>query len=439
MKVCPNCGKEFDGDINFCSACGTKLISPNACPNCGAEISDDAQFCPKCGAKLSYVKKCKSCGFETEDDFEFCPKCGKELEKSRVSNQVAASGNKSASTTPRAPLFTDKNKVKQVITYLALAFIGVAALLLTIGWFGDIVGGSALGEKASLSIKYYFGGYSETLKEIKEGYKYGDAYMYELFTYIFDCIFYFAGLVVSLITLVLGLLDASKNVKANKPIEFKYFIASVLAGVPHIVFLGIRYSAELSSHGTSISAGYGWGIALMIAATFITIITVLVQKIAIAVVDKKNYIAPILTSVASIFMLVLCFWGNNLVIAQNQSVITVNASSFSLVQASIRSYSSNHDTIEKFGEMIIGSVLIVFSSICMFAALITIMKKNVNVAGPVILTIMSLGFTIISSAILSSALKCSFGSTTIMTIVIGVLALVALFAIPVLEKQKTNA
>ena len=91
MKICPKCGKEFDDDTRFCSACGTELLSPDSCPKCGAPVNKDSNFCPKCGARLTHVRKCKECGFETTDAYDFCPKCGKSLDEQYVSNGARSS------------------------------------------------------------------------------------------------------------------------------------------------------------------------------------------------------------------------------------------------------------------------------------------------------------------------------------------------------------
>ena len=124
MKVCPKCGKEFDEDIKFCSDCGTELLAPNSCPNCGAEVAKDSKFCPKCGAKLTHVKKCKECGFETAEDFEFCPKCGKSLDEQYVSNSAVRVSNG-----PRSSIFSNSSKIKQTISYVALAFTTIDDLI----------------------------------------------------------------------------------------------------------------------------------------------------------------------------------------------------------------------------------------------------------------------------------------------------------------------
>ena len=55
MKICPNCHKEFNDDINFCKSCGTKLVDQLTCPNCGETISPNDLFCGKCGYEL--IKK----------------------------------------------------------------------------------------------------------------------------------------------------------------------------------------------------------------------------------------------------------------------------------------------------------------------------------------------------------------------------------------------
>lgn len=60
-KICPNCGKSNEMDVNFCVNCGTSLkdliaessnVEGIVCSRCSAVNSDEALFCVECGNKL---------------------------------------------------------------------------------------------------------------------------------------------------------------------------------------------------------------------------------------------------------------------------------------------------------------------------------------------------------------------------------------------------
>ena len=435
MKICPKCGKEFDDETRFCSACGTELLSPDSCPKCGALVNKDSNFCPKCGARLTHVRKCKECGFETTDAYDFCPKCGKSLDEQYVSN-----GAVRVSNGPRSSTFSNSSKIKQTISYVALAFVAIASLLLIIGWFGDIISGYGSGSmRAGKSIGYYFGDAMKSINQLKE-YNHMDAYNYSLITFVIDCIFYFGGIITSVFMLILGLVDASKKYKENKPVDFTPFVACVLCAIPHLVFLAIRSSANATYSGTSISVGYGWGSNLLIASIFIVILTVFAQKIADAVVDKKNYIAQIVSAIAATLMIIICLWGNNLVVSYSESSSRVEVCGFSILENLIQNISStsSHTVPEEFGNVVVGCIFIVVSSAFMLGALATMMKKKPSIAGPTIMTLVSMVCTIVAAALLSNAVKASFGGSVIMAIVLSAVTLIALIAIPFTANLKKN-
>ena len=427
MKICPKCGKEFDDDTRFCSACGTELLSPDSCPKCGAPVNKDSNFCPKCGARLTHVRKCKECGFETTDAYDFCPKCGKSLDEQYVSNGA------------RSSTFSSSSKIKQIISYVALAFVAIASLLLIIGWFGDIIGGSGTGIRAGKSIGYYFGDAMKSINELKQ-YNHMDAYNYSLITFVIDCIFYFGGIIISVFMLILGFVDASKKYKENKPVDLTPFVVCVLCAIPHLVFLAIRSSASATYSGTSISVGYGWGSNLLIASIFIVILTVFAQKIANAVVDKKNYIAQIVSAIAATFMIIICLWGNNLVVSYSESSSRIEICGFSILESLIQSISStsSHTVPKEFGDAVVGCIFIVVSSAFMLGALATMMKKKPSIAGPTIMTLVSMVCTIVAAALLSNTVKASFGGSVIMAIVLSAVTLITLIAIPFTANLKKN-
>jgi ribosomal protein L40E len=87
-KVCPNCGREYPDDYNFCEVCvpATRLVEEGGllpeskiiCAECGAENEPGSEYCYKCGAEISEPEfvECANCGAELPGDAEFCPFCG---------------------------------------------------------------------------------------------------------------------------------------------------------------------------------------------------------------------------------------------------------------------------------------------------------------------------------------------------------------------------
>ncbi len=50
---CPQCGRANPGGSQFCTECGTGLLS--ACANCGTNLPNEARFCPSCGQAVDPV------------------------------------------------------------------------------------------------------------------------------------------------------------------------------------------------------------------------------------------------------------------------------------------------------------------------------------------------------------------------------------------------
>ena len=95
---CINCGNELEDNAKFCAGCGTAVeevkpvvneaVEPektveqpaknvNNCKNCGASLEEGAKFCPTCGATtVPQAVICKNCGTKVEPGVKFCPTCG---------------------------------------------------------------------------------------------------------------------------------------------------------------------------------------------------------------------------------------------------------------------------------------------------------------------------------------------------------------------------
>lgn len=56
--ICPNCNYKTEGNEQFCSKCGAKLVSlqdKTFCSSCGAELKPNARFCAQCGIQTESI------------------------------------------------------------------------------------------------------------------------------------------------------------------------------------------------------------------------------------------------------------------------------------------------------------------------------------------------------------------------------------------------
>lgn len=54
-SACPSCGQPASADSQFCSRCGTSIVSA-ACPSCGQAAAVNDQYCSRCGATLISIE-----------------------------------------------------------------------------------------------------------------------------------------------------------------------------------------------------------------------------------------------------------------------------------------------------------------------------------------------------------------------------------------------
>ena len=185
-------------------------------------------------------------------------------------------------------------------------------------------------------------------------------------------------------------------------------------------------------------AGYGWGSNLLIAATYIIIFAYFGYKIATAAVEKKNFVLHIFATVTTEFLLMLCLYGNNLLISSKSGSTTTEACGFSLLEAMNLSVSmsTDHEFPEAYGTIVLACVFVVFALIFGMIALGTMFNKKLNIGSTFACTLISVAFTIIGTALLCNKLECHFGTGSILAIVCAVFIFGTLIASAVVNNKK---
>lgn len=140
MKNCSNCGKQIDGNFEFCPYCGAKVENQKKCAVCGTVLNDDYLFCPVCGSSVSGEKICPSCGKKAEGEFGFCPHCG-----TAYANNFTA-GVKAETTKERQVKRVRKSDKTSLLTKFKaqrkniekIAFTVIMAVILVCSFFGTV-------------------------------------------------------------------------------------------------------------------------------------------------------------------------------------------------------------------------------------------------------------------------------------------------------------
>lgn len=64
MKICSNCNREYEDNLNYCSNCGESLsvkLQECFCTNCGKSLGETVdRYCPYCGYQLFSVNHSKN-------------------------------------------------------------------------------------------------------------------------------------------------------------------------------------------------------------------------------------------------------------------------------------------------------------------------------------------------------------------------------------------
>jgi ribosomal protein L40E len=80
---CSVCGTLNSTAAAFCRQCGLKL-GARECPKCQGALEPDAQFCSSCGTRLvsggeTTGKACQSCGFVNAPGITYCRRCNQRI------------------------------------------------------------------------------------------------------------------------------------------------------------------------------------------------------------------------------------------------------------------------------------------------------------------------------------------------------------------------
>jgi membrane protease subunit (stomatin/prohibitin family) len=75
MIACPNCKTQIPATSQFCSTCGTKIMSMMQCPKCNTQVVAGSKFCNSCGNSL-VAGACTKCGTALASGAKFCAQCG---------------------------------------------------------------------------------------------------------------------------------------------------------------------------------------------------------------------------------------------------------------------------------------------------------------------------------------------------------------------------
>ena len=73
---CPSCKTQLPAGAQFCSNCGTKIMSSTIqCPKCNTQLPAGSKFCSSCGASI-VASTCSKCGTALAPGAKFCAQCG---------------------------------------------------------------------------------------------------------------------------------------------------------------------------------------------------------------------------------------------------------------------------------------------------------------------------------------------------------------------------
>ena len=316
MKVCPNCGAEYQDQDAYCSKCGTKLDATNVCQKCGYPVSTDEVFCRHCGHQIEKEYRCESCGAVVEETAKFCPNCGAKNENPVIAIKKADKTVKKSDPTQVAGLV---NKILFWAVGGTLLFLFV---LMFIGCFGDILsinirgmasetaGSSLMNGEYTRSIKYFFGEGAKQIRADSENLKNGGYEFFATMMLVFETLAWIGAIIAIIISAIFLTINFVKGPKKDFKLRTKpFFVASgfvahylFLIALQNIVYMEVTDRPATYARTWNVDLTFGWGTSMMLVAIVLGFVTIIAFKILKAIFEKKDIVK---TSVLGGLVLIL--------------------------------------------------------------------------------------------------------------------------------------
>ncbi len=383
MKICPNCHKEFNDDINFCKSCGTPLVDGLTCPKCGAPIDKEDTFCGACGYQLQEPQE------EKQEEVEIA----KPEEKQPFSAAKII-----------GPLGV-------FISVLILIF----AIVSFIGCFGDVIQkvDTINGISSSQGLNYFSDMFSDATEMNKYHYDASASTIGSLAVIqLLFLILAFMAVIFGVILTIVNLATYSKN-KDQFHLNFKNKILYIypLLALPYPVSFLLAYGAKMN---TNISSKYAettlsWGTMMIFVTSIISLCLLIIfdaakrlayEKEKYGVLNSGSIVLELLkTGLYIAFVLVLLIAADkSIFIKYTLSGVTLrgHGGSFSDYASLLIQSEQNGTKLPSYaGAMYAGYLLLGFSYFISIPFIILMDNKRVGVTtvfGVILMLLLLLGF-----------------------------------------------
>lgn len=304
MKVCPNCGAEYQDQDAYCSKCGTKLDATNVCQKCGHPVSIEETFCRHCGHKIEKELRCEKCGAVIEENAKFCPQCGEKTENPVVSIKRKEGAVKNSEPTKVASL---ANKILfwsiggTLLFFLVLMFIGCFGDLLAVnvrGAASPTAGSSLMNGEYTRSIKYFFG---DAIKQIKQESADLDNGGYQFFAtmmFVFELLAWIGAIIAIVVSTVFMTINLVNGAKKEFKLRTKPFLVAggfvanylFLLGVQNATYMEVVEKTSSYVRTWNVDLTFGWGTKTMLLCLVLGVIAIVAFKILLSIFNKKNIV-----------------------------------------------------------------------------------------------------------------------------------------------------
>ncbi len=383
MKICPNCHKEFNDDINFCKSCGTPLVDGLTCPKCGAPIDKEDTFCGACGYQLQEPQE------EKQEEVE--------IAKPEEKQPFSAA------------------KIIGPLGVFVSALILIFAIVSFIGCFGDVVQkvDTINGISSSQGLNYFSDMFSDATEMNKYHYDASASTISTLaIIQLLFLILAFMAVIFGVIFTIVNLATYSKN-KDQFHLNFKNKILYIypLLALPYPVSFLLAYGAKMN---TNISSKYAettlsWGTMMIFVTSIISLCLLIIfdaakrlayEKEKYGVLNSGSIVLELLkTGLYIAFVLVLLIAADkSIFIKYTLSGVTLrgHGGSFSDYAALLIQSEQNGTKLPSYaGAMYAGYLLLGFSYFISIPFIILMDNKRVGVTtvfGAILMLLLLLGF-----------------------------------------------